>query len=423
MRIATFTFRSIPLRPGCAGADKFALELYPRLVARGHQVVAYNRLFKGEAPIGDEYRGVVTKNFYTPTRKKGFDSILHSFKVCWDIIVHDTADVVHLQNGGNSPFALLLRLFGKKVFLSQDGVDWKRAKWPWYGRLYLRVTQYLTAYAPHAVIFDNVFCKSEFEKRFNKRYDFIPFGSEVPEDSLDESILDELGLERGGYFLFVGRFIPDKGLQYLVPAFERLQTSKKLVLVGGAPNPSDFERRITGTRDKRIVLPGYVYGSRTHALMRNAYAYVQPSDIEGLSPVILENMGLGTPIICSDIPENRYVVADTGAYFRKSDPDDLLRVLQWALANAEALAENGQRGKARARAMFSWDAVAEAFERVFADSAGARHRAPPAAASAPQARERAPHASGLAPSPVRPTGSTKAAAPETVAEHADANQR
>ncbi len=228
---------------------------------------------------------------------------------------------------------------------------------------------------------------------------------------------------RRPYFLFVGRFIPDKGLQYLVPAFERLQTSKKLVLVGGAPNPSDFERRITGTRDKRIVLPGYVYGSRTHALMRNAYAYVQPSDIEGLSPVILENMGLGTPIICSDIPENRYVVADTGAYFRKSDPDDLLRVLQWALANAEALAENGQRGKARARAMFSWDAVAEAFERVFADSAGARHRAPPAAASAPQARERAPHASGLAPSPVRPTGSTKAAAPETVAEHADANQR
>lgn len=373
MRIATFTFRSIPLRPGCAGADKFALELYPRLVDRGHPVVAYNRLFKGEEPIGDEYKGVVTKNYYTPTRKKGFDSILHSIKVCWDIIVHDTADVVHMQNGGNSPFALLLRLFGKKVFLSQDGVDWKRAKWPWYGRFYLRMTQYLTAYAPHAVIFDNIFCKSEFEKRFKKTYDFIPFGSEVPEEGLDESILGELGLERGEYFLFVGRFIPDKGLQYLVPAFERLETSKKLVLVGGAPNPSDFERRIMGTRDERIVFPGYVYGGRTHALMKNAYAYVQPSDIEGLSPVILENMGLGTPIICSDIPENRYVVADTGTYFRRSDSDDLLRVLQWALANSELLSQNGQRGKARARALFSWDAVAEAYERVFMDPEGVRH--------------------------------------------------
>lgn len=423
MRIATFTFRSIPLRPGCAGADKFALELYPRLVGRGHQVVAYNRLFKGETPIGDEYKGVVTKNFYTPTRRKGFDSILHSIKVCWDIIVGDTADVVHIQNGGNSPFALLLRLFGKKVFLSQDGVDWKRAKWPWYGRLYLRMTQYLTAYAPHAVIFDNVFCKSEFERRFNKRYDFIPFGSEVPEENLDETILEELGLERGEYFLFVGRFIPDKGLQYLVPAFERLQTSKKLVLVGGAPNPSDFERRITGTRDDRIVFPGYVYGGRTHALMRNAYAYVQPSDIEGLSPVILENMGLGTPIICSEIPENRYVVAETGAYFRKSDPDDLLRVLQWALENAEALAENGRRGKARANALFSWDAVTEAYERVFMDSDGARHRAPATTGSARQAPELARPAPGSAANQVRPNGSAKHGAPESVAKHAEADQR
>jgi len=379
MRIAAFSFRSIPLRPGCAGADKFALELYPRLVARGHQVVAYNRLFKGEEPLGTEYRGVVTENFYTPTRKKGFDSILHSLQVCWDIIRHDRADVVHMQNGGNSPFALLLRMFGKKVFLSQDGVDWKRAKWPWYGRLYLWMTQYLTAIAPHAVIFDNVFCKAEFEKRFGRIYDFIPFGSEIDESKLDESVLDDLGLQPGGYFLFVGRFIPDKGLQYLVPAFERLQTDKKLVLVGGAPNPSEFERQILSTKDPRIVFPGYVYGGRTHALMKNAFAYVQPSDIEGLSPVVLENMALATPVICSDIVENQYVVDDTGLQFRKGDADDLLAKLRWALDNSETMRANGQRGRERARREFSWEAVAGAFERVFQDPEGRRHREPPGA--------------------------------------------
>jgi glycosyltransferase involved in cell wall biosynthesis len=399
MRIATFSFRSIPLRPGCAGADKFALELYPRLVARGHSVVAYNRLFKGEEPLGDEYRGVVTKNFYTPTRKKGFDSILHSFKVCWDIVRNDTADVVHMQNGGNSPFALLLRMFGKKVFLSQDGVDWKRGKWPWYGRLYLWMTQYLTAVAPHAVIFDNIFCKAEFERRFKRTYDFIPFGSEVDESKLDESVLAELGLEKGGYFLFVGRFIPDKGLHYLVPAFERLKTDKKLVLVGGAPNPSDYERGIMATKDPRIVFPGFVYGGRTHALMKNAYAYVQPSDIEGLSPVVLENMALGTPIVCSDIVENQYVVGDTGLTFRKSDADDLLAKLQWALGHPAEMAANGLRGRERAAREFSWDAVAEAFEKVFMDPEGRRHReAPPAAGrrAADAAPASGPAASGPA---------------------------
>ena len=305
--------------------------------------------------------------------------MLHSAKVCWDIITKNTADVVHLQNGGNSPFALVLRLAGKKVFLSQDGVDWKRDKWPWYAKAYLWLTQYLTAVAPHAVIFDNIFCKAEFEKKFGKSYDFIPFGSEVSQDNLDMSILDELGLKPGEYFLFVGRFIPDKGLQYLIPAFEKLNTGKKLVLVGGAPNPSDFERKAMSTKDERILFPGFLYGSKTHALMKHAYAYVQPSDIEGLSPVVLENMGLGTPIICSDIEENKYVVADTGLLFRKSDPHDLLAKLQWALANPEQMRQNGLRGRTRALAEFSWDVVTDAYEACFwiRTVIGSIHPSPP----------------------------------------------
>jgi glycosyltransferase involved in cell wall biosynthesis len=373
MRIAAFGLRSIPLRAGCAGADKFALELYPRLVKLGHEVVVYNRLFPGEEPIADEFQGVKTLNFYTPTRKKGFDTFIHSLKVSLHIIFRNTGDVVHMQNGGNSPFALLLRLFGKKVFLSQDGADWKRAKWPWYARIYLWLTQYLTAFAPHAVIVDNVFVKAEFEKRFGRVYDFVPFGSEVDETKLEPEVLKELGLVAGEYFLFVGRFIPDKGLQYLVPAFERLKTDKKLVLVGGAPNPSDFEKKILATKDKRIIFPGFVYGGRTHALMKNAYAYIQASDIEGLSPVVLENMGLGTPVICSDIEENCYVVGDTGLLFAKSNTDDLLAKLQWALLNPEVMKSNGLRGRARAIMEFSWDVVTKSHERIFQDWRGLRH--------------------------------------------------
>mgnify|MGYP003647335583 CR=1 FL=1 len=365
LRIAAFAFRSIPMRDGCAGADKFASELFPRLAARGHSVLAYNRLFPGELPLGDEYLGVTTRNVVTPTRKKGFDTLLHSCKVTWDIIRHNTADVVHLQNGGNSVFALILRLFGKRTYLSQDGVDWKRAKWPWYARIYLRITAYLTAFAPNAVIFDNIFCKEEFEQRFNREYDFIPFGSEVSHDDVDDSVLDELGLEPGSYFLFVGRFIPDKGLHYLIPAFEKTHTDKKLVLVGGAPNPSTYEQELTATRDPRILMPGFLYGSKTHSLMKHAYAYIQPSDIEGLSPVILQAMALGAPIICSDIRENKYVVDDTGTLFRQGDTDDLAGVLKWALENPQEMTRRAARGTARALKHFSWDAVALAHERMF----------------------------------------------------------
>lgn len=363
MRIAAFGFRSIPPRPGCAGADKFALELLPRLVELGHEVTAYNRLYPGEEPLKQNFRGVQVKSFRTVSTK-GFDTIVHSFKVTLDILWHNVADVVHIQNGGNSIFGLILRLFGKKVFISQDGVDWKRDKWPWYGKLYLYISTYLTAFAPTEVIFDNVFIKKEFEGKFRKQFEFIPFGSDVTSMD-DETVLNDLGLKSKGYFLFVGRFIPDKGLQYLIPAFEKLVTEKQLVLVGGSPNPSAFESKLRDTKDSRIVFTGFLYGDKVHTLMRHAYAYVQPSDVEGLSPVILENMGLGTPIICSDIPENRFVVGDDAVLFSKGNIEDCLNKLRYAIEKPAALQENAMRACTRALQLFSWKAVADAHVKVF----------------------------------------------------------
>jgi glycosyltransferase involved in cell wall biosynthesis len=367
MRLATFTFRSIPQRPGCAGVDKVSVELYTRLAARGHEVVAYNRLFPGEEPLGEEYRGIRTKNLYTVTRRKGFDSIVHSIKVCWDIIRHDTADLVHVHNTGNSPFALLLRLFRKKVVLSQDGVDWQRGKWPWYAQLYLRMTVLVTAFAPNRVVFDSVFYKADFERRFHRRFDHIAWGAEVALEADDPDVLADLGLEAGEYFLFVGRFIPEKGLHYLVPAFERLATTKKLVLVGGPPNPAAYEHEIMATTDARILFPGFIFDDRLFTLMRHAYAYVQPSDIEGLSPVVLENMGLGAPMIISDIPENLYAVGDTALVFERGDIDDLHTTLQFALDHPEVLRANGDAGRRRAEQEFSWDRCADQYEQVFAE--------------------------------------------------------
>jgi glycosyltransferase involved in cell wall biosynthesis len=296
---------------------------------------------------------------------KGFDTMLHSFKATWHILRHNTADIVHIRNGGNSIWALPLRLFGKKVYVSEDGVDYKRDKWPWYGKFYLYLSRFITARCPNMVIFDNVFAKESFEKRFGREYVFISTGSEPPDEELDPSILENLGLTPGGYFLFVGRFIPEKGLQYLVPAFERTQTDKKLVMVGGSPNPAGFEAQVRATRDPRVVFPGFVYGPAVHTLMRNAYAYVQPSDIEGLSPVILENMGLGTPVICSDIPQNLYAVGDTALAFKQGDIDDLARVLRHALDNPDELKEKASRAVQRAAENFSWEAVADQHAELF----------------------------------------------------------
>jgi len=367
LRIAAFGFRSLPPRAGAAGADKFAFELLPRLAAMGCEVTAYTRIYPSDPsePREGEFRGLRTVAFRT-VGAKGFDTLLHSVKATWHILRHNTGDVVHIQNGGNSPFAGILRLVGKKTFISQDGPDWLREKWPWYAKLYLRAMQYVTAFAPNTIIFDNIFAQDHFQRKFGKAYHFIPFGADVTYDPAAEVVLDRLGLERGKYFLFVGRFIPDKGLHYLVPAFERLDApDMKLVLVGGSPNRAGYEARIHATRDPRIVFPGYIYGPEMHALMKNARAYVQPSDVEGLSPVILESAYLGVPVICSDIPQNRYVIRENALFFHAGDPGDLNARLAEALADPARLTTLAEAGRRHVAATYSWDQVARDHIAVF----------------------------------------------------------
>jgi glycosyltransferase involved in cell wall biosynthesis len=367
MRIAAFGFRSIPPAKGAAGADKFALELFPRLVNRGHSVVAYNRRYPDVFVDVTEYKGVKVKTFKT-TSKKGFDTLLHSLKCTFDIIFNNTADIVHIQNGGNSIWALPLRLFGKKVFISQDGVDWKRDKWPWYGKLYLKFSAFITAHLPNEVIFDNVIAKRLFEDKFKKQYKFIPFGSEVEPGTGDNSILKNLNLEKGSYYLFVGRFIPDKGLHYLIPGFKNSKSTKKLVLIGGSPNPSPYEKELLDMASDQIIFPGYVYGNDVNTLMLNSYCYIQPSDVEGLSPVVLTVMGLNVPLIVSDIEENEYAVLDTARKFKKGNIESLTDEINFCEDNYPEMQALAQKAQQRALSVFNWENVADEHVEVFMNS-------------------------------------------------------
>jgi len=364
LRIAAFGFRTLPPAKGAAGADKFAMELFPRLVSRGHTVTAYNRRYPDVFQDITEYKGVKIKTFKTVNRK-GFDTLLHSFKCTCHIIFRNTADVVHIQNGGNSIWALPLRLFGKKVFISQDGVDWKRDKWPWYGKLYLRISTYISAYFPTDIIFDNVIARRFFEERFRKKFSFIPFGSEVAPVTPGEEVFKRFGLEKDGYYLFVGRFIQDKGLHYLIPAFEKSGSKRKLVMIGGSPNPSSYENELYAMASDKVVFTGFLYGDDVTRLMNNCYCYIQPSDVEGLSPVILSVMGLGVPLIVSDIEENIYAVQDTATTFKKADPDSLAEKISYAEQHHGHMKELAAKARERALTTFNWDNVAAQHEEIF----------------------------------------------------------
>lgn len=366
MRIAAFGgFRSIPPEKGGAGSDKFAFELYPRIVEKGHELIAYCRSYNNSHNfLQQEYKGIKLKYFKT-VNKAGFDSLLHSFKCTINIIWNNTADVIHIHSGANSIWALILRMFGKKTFISQFAMDWKRDKWAWYAKLFYIISNYITAYVPNGVIFDNVFTKKYFEDKFNRKFYFIPYGSETEEPKHESGILNKLCLSPNEYFLFVGRFIPDKGLHLLVEAFQKINTTKKLVLIGGSPNPNSYESHIRNTKDERIIFPGYLYGEETNVLIKNAYTYIQPSLIEGLSPVILTVMSLGTPLICSDIEENLFITKENATHFKKGSSESLTMMIEYVLNSPNEIRQKAIIGKEDVKNRFCWETITDQFIEIF----------------------------------------------------------
>ena len=116
---------------------------------------------------------------------------------------------------------------------------------------------------------------------------------------------------------------------------------------------------------QRIIFAGYVYGDDTNILMKNAFVYIQPSLIEGLSPVILTVMGLGTPLICSDIVENKFITGNNATHFISGECNSLSEKIKYSLYNIEKLEKMAKIGKDDILSRFNWETITDQYIELF----------------------------------------------------------
>ena len=112
-------------------------------------------------------------------------------------------------------------------------------------------------------------------------------------------------------------------------------------------------------------LTGYVFGAGYVELQSNALAYVQATEVGGTHPALVEAMGRGAAIIANDVPEHREVLGEVGRYYARNDPDALADALTELVADPDERARLGSAAAARAAERFSWDHVADEYERLF----------------------------------------------------------
>ena len=82
--------------------------------------------------------------------------------------------------------------------------------------------------------------------------------------------------------------------------------------------------------------------------------------------MLLEVASVGTPVICSDIPENTAVFDEEEVlYFTNKDADDLAEKFVWAQANREEMANKADRAKKRISKQYDRIAVAECYADLY----------------------------------------------------------
>ncbi len=371
LNIAMLGHKRIPSREG--GIEIVVEELATRMVTLGHKVTCYNR--SGHHVSGKDfdggkrkaYKGVRLKSVLT-LDKKGLAAMTASVSgaIC---AAFGKYDVVHFHAEGPCAMLWLPKLFGKRCIATVHGLDHQRAKWGKLASTYIMMGEKCAVKFADEIIVLSKGVQDYFKETYGRETKFIPNGVNRPVIRKPELIKEKFGLEKDDYILFLGRLVPEKGIAYLIEAFKKVNTDKKLVIAGGSSDTDEFASQLKemAKDDDRIIFTGFVQEQLLDELYSNAYIYSLPSDLEGMPLSLLEAMSYGNCCLVSDIDECASVVEDKAIVFKKSDVADLQSKLQKACDDVKQVQKYKDEAADYICEKYNWDDVVKRTLELYRD--------------------------------------------------------
>ncbi len=168
------------------------------------------------------------------------------------------------------------------------------------------------------------------------------------------------------FFLYVGRLDQKKNVETIIRAFDQFKAGRgvgdpfELVLVGepGFGFASMKNWMDHSAYKEQIHTLGYLEDADVAALMNAATVFLFPSWYEGFGIPNLEAMLSGAPLIVSDIPVHREVIADAALFVTPSEPEHWARAMEQLVADTSLREQLIQKGSARAT-VYDWEKTAE----------------------------------------------------------------
>lgn len=266
---------------------------------------------------------------------------------------------------------------GGVLYINPDGHEWKRSKWNIAVRKYWKLSERLMVKYADLLICDSIniekYIKKSY-KQYHPKTKFIAYGFDTKSPMLaddDIKYLDWMkkeGVTQKGYYLVVGRFVPENSFEIMIREFMKCHSKRNFVIITTINNAfyNELERKLSFKKDKRIKFAGTVYDQGLLRKIReNAYGYFHGHTVGGTNPSLLEALGSTDLNLLVDVVFNVEVAQDTALYWSR-DENDLSKLID----KVDQMKEDdikllGKKAKERIEKVYSWEHIVEEYEKIF----------------------------------------------------------
>ena len=385
--------------PHWTGLTAHAVRVAEGLATRGHQVTVLTSRHEPHLARDEVVRGVRVVRLQPVSRfSRGMLAPAFPWAVA-NLIQQNDVVQLHSPLPEGPMVAALAKLLNRPLLMTHHG-DLVMPEGgfnqflEWVGFRILRltanlataVTSYSKDYADHSRLLRPVRHKLSFV--------YPPVDLVEPDREAAQAWKRQLGLEGKRLIGFAGRWVREKGFDYLLQALPAIQEQipKVHLIYAGELNVvyEDFYQRtqpLIEANKEHLTLLGLL---RDEQRMAQFYAmldlFVLPSRTDMMALVQIEAMLAGTPVVASDIPGARVVVRETG-FGQLSPPRDPAGLASTIIDTLQRAGEF-QPTRAAVRQVFDTDATMAKYEAILQRVHDRRigkalaERVPPAAAAA-----------------------------------------
>ncbi len=357
MKIAIIGTRGYPYVYG--GYETFVKEFVERLVKSGIEVHVYNQknLFKNRP---EKVNGVHLH--YIPTLPyKSLNQVIHSLLSMLHV-TFSKADIVLVLNLAAGPMGWIPKITGKKTMINTDGMEWLRPKWRGLGAKYFYFGAWCAAKLYDKIITDADAMQKVYLDEFKRPSTVIAYGG-FPYELKGMEFLKDLDIEDGGYYLIVGRLVPDNNADLLVKGFLASSSKRKLVVAGDVPYQDDYAQNLKKLGNDRLIFTGHIVDRDIIlALFQHCFVYLHGHQFGGTNPTMIEAMSNRCSILALDTPFNREMLnnGELGILFKK-DSTALTEKIEMIEDSPDKLAIFREKLQAGLGEKYDWDAITEKY--------------------------------------------------------------